>query len=254
MWCQCPMYVCNDLTVTFQIILNETTNIIETHISNKPICETPEFQGKATLGILNESVTFSKGCVASPYKSNSLWKANKEAWRFVPNVTQTIYTPDSIIDYNLISITPDDKIEYRWYEGSSTEPFSWDSTVVVTPNETTMYKVTAVLCSGETFSGTITVTVVPPIPNAFTPNGDGENDTFEIMGLPSSAITNYNIKIYNRWGQMVFNTNDINLSWNGKTNNTGELCTEGVYVWIIYYYDKENKIEFSNKGTVTLLR
>jgi gliding motility-associated-like protein len=251
MWCQCPMYPCSDSTVTFQIILNETSNIIETQISHKPKCLTLTYDGFATLGVLDGNVFNSKGFPVTG-KNNSLWEANKEAWRFEPNITQDIYTPNPM-QYQMVPITPGDKIEYRWYEGSNPDPFSWDSTVVVTPNETTTYYVTATICSGETFTSTVTVTVVPKIPDAFTPNEDGLNDTFEILGLPAGSITKYNIKIYNRWGQMVFTSNDITVSWNGKMNNTGEICPEGDYAWVIYY-EKVNKNKVTNKGSVILLR
>ena len=255
MWCQCPMYACNDLTVTFQIILYETSNIIETHISRKPECTTLTFDGFSTLGVLDGNVYDSKGFPV-PGKNNTLWEADKEAWRFEPNASQDIYNIIQNIDYQLIPITPPgDKIEYRWYEGSNTEPFSFDQTVVVVPNETTTYLVSATICNGETFTETVTVTVKPDIPNAFNPGSpiDG-NRTFKIFGTPPENITKYNIKIYNRWGQMVFISNDIEQPWDGSINNNEiDKCPEGVYVWVIYY-ENANKTKVTNKGTVTLFR
>jgi gliding motility-associated-like protein len=66
------------------------------------------------------------------------------------------------------------------------------------------------------------------IPNIFTPNGDGANDVFLI---DSKNILNLNLTILNRWGQVVFETTDINTSWNGYFN--GSLCTEGTYFYFI---------------------
>jgi gliding motility-associated-like protein len=255
MWCQCPMYPCNELTVTFQIILNETSNTIETHITHKPKCTSLTYDGFSTLGVLDGNVYDSKGFPV-PGKNNTLWEAAKEAWRFEPNASQDIYTIAPNIDYQLIPITPPgDKIEYRWYEGSNPEPFSFDQTVVVVPNETTTYLVTATICNGETFSETVTVTVEPDIPNAFAPNSiNQDNKTFYIKGIPPGSITKYNIKIYNRWGQMVFISNDIEQPWDGSINNNGiDKCPDGVYVWVIYY-ENANKTKVTNKGTVTLFR
>ena len=56
--------------------------------------------------------------------------------------------------------------------------------------------------------------------------------------------------IYNRWGQLIFETNDINEGWDGTKN--GNPCNIGVYVWAIYYEGGEGEI--TNKGTVTLVR
>jgi len=251
MWCQCPMKTCPDSTVTFQIILNETTHIIETRISNKPKCTTLSDDSFATLGIQDGSVTSSRGFVV-PGKNYSIWEAHKEAWRFVPDATQDTYTPEPMPEYQLISITPGNKIVYNWFEGTSTELFSMDFSTVVSPMQTTKYFVVATICSGEKFTDSVTVTVLNPIPNAFSPNGDGVNDTFNILGLPVESITRYHIHIYNRWGQMVFSETDISNPWNGKMNNTGEECPDGVYGWVIFY-EKEGTTT-TNKGTLTLLR
>lgn len=67
------------------------------------------------------------------------------------------------------------------------------------------------------------------IPNAFTPNGDGLNDTWEIETL--AAYPGAEVKIYNRFGQMVFNNNGKNIAWDGKFK--GSPLTSGAYVYII---------------------
>ena len=64
-------------------------------------------------------------------------------------------------------------------------------------------------------------------------------------------ITEFNLQIFNRWGQMVFSSKDILEGWDGKLN--GEVCPEGEYVWVIFYEDNK-KTKTSNKGLITLLR
>lgn len=66
------------------------------------------------------------------------------------------------------------------------------------------------------------------IPNAFTPNDDGLNDTFGAIG---EGITEYNIQIYNRWGELIFESNDIKTQWDGNYHN--EIVPMGVYVYKI---------------------
>jgi gliding motility-associated-like protein len=88
------------------------------------------------------------------------------------------------------------------------------------------------------------------VPNVFTPNGDGVNDRFRpvMSGVLSKG---YKLSIYNRWGMRVFETNDINDSWDGMVN--GQPAATDAYVWIVEgLYEGERK--FTESGTVTLLR
>lgn len=90
------------------------------------------------------------------------------------------------------------------------------------------------------------------IPNVFTPDGDGLNDTFRVAGVGLSE-KNFKMNILNRWGQLVFSTNDINEGWDGKFKN--ELCKDGEYVYSIelmpQYSIKKNDIRIF-KGKVFL--
>ena len=94
------------------------------------------------------------------------------------------------------------------------------------------------------------------IPNFFSPNEDGENDNFKIYG---SGISEIELQIFNRLGQMVFITTDINEAqnngWNGSYNGTQQ--PDGVYIWKIYgtfYNETELSYQRKNVGTFTLLR
>jgi gliding motility-associated-like protein len=80
------------------------------------------------------------------------------------------------------------------------------------------------------------------IPNAITPNGDGKNDWFMPFGAGWS-IDNYEMRIYNRWGQLLFVTTNINKPWYGETLNTGEKVPTGVYVWKVWYVDLDGKLQ-----------
>lgn len=243
MWCQCPMYGCDNLAVTFQIVLKEG-DTIENHIYNKPICTA--WDNRCTIGIQDET-GYKCDTIPNKNRNSTSWGASQEGYRFVPTSLDTYSVTE--IPYRMEPITPGDKISYRWYQG--TEFLSDQQTLVVTPMQTTTYKAYCTLCSGEEFTDEITVYVVPYIPNAFTPNDDGLNDYFRIVGLPAENITQYNIQIFNRWGQIVFSSKNILESWDGKMK--GEICPEGDYVWVIFY-ENDKKMKTSNKGTVTLVR
>ena len=68
------------------------------------------------------------------------------------------------------------------------------------------------------------------LPNVFTPNGDGFNDTFH--PFPYDFVDHININIYNRWGTIVFTTQDPDINWDGKEKNTHQYCPDGVYYYI----------------------
>jgi gliding motility-associated-like protein len=87
------------------------------------------------------------------------------------------------------------------------------------------------------------------LPNAFSPNHDGLNDVFRIK-FPW-FIKEFHMMIFNRWGQMVFETNDPNKGWNGDFN--GMPQPNGGYVWAISLTDKDGQKE-SSRGIVVLTR
>jgi len=241
MWCQTPLYWCQDSYATFQIILDEGTNIVENQIYSKPECIA---LNKATLGLQNGTGMIG---FAVPGRNATFWSASREGWRYSPLSADSFAVAP--IPYKLIPLVPGNKISYAWYEGSNL--ISSEQTVTVAPSQTTIYRATMTLCVGENFDTTVTVYVLPKIPTAFSPNGDGVNDEFRIIGLPPENITMYNIQIFDRWGHLVFTSTNILESWDGKIN--GQKCAEGLYAWAIYYEDN-NKIKVSNKGTVMLIR
>jgi gliding motility-associated-like protein len=88
------------------------------------------------------------------------------------------------------------------------------------------------------------------VPNAFTPNGDGKNDLL----YPLNAIKADKLlfKVYNRWGQLIFETNNWKQGWNGT--HKGIQQPSGVYVWLLSYVDRDSKQPRQMKGTAALIR
>lgn len=92
--------------------------------------------------------------------------------------------------------------------------------------------------------------VIPPlsiyIPNAFTPNGDGMNDAFGVKG---EGIRNFHLYIYNRWGEVIFETTNPKQQWDGSY--AGNPVEQGVYVYQVFAsgFGKNSKT-----GSVTLVR
>jgi gliding motility-associated-like protein len=88
------------------------------------------------------------------------------------------------------------------------------------------------------------------IPNAFSPNSDGKNEIFKpyFEGVDSE---NYEMKIFNRWGELLFVSNNTQLGWDGKYK--GEYVMEGVYLYMVKVRTSKRTFRYFN-GTMTLLR
>lgn len=89
-------------------------------------------------------------------------------------------------------------------------------------------------------------------PNAFTPNDDGIDDLFKPMSTCDLNIINYHFKIYNRLGQLVFSTNDINASWNGTYKSLPQEVSTYSYI-VEWTNPTTNQIEIT-KGNLNLIR
>jgi gliding motility-associated-like protein len=131
------------------------------------------------------------------------------------------------------------------------------ATPVATPLGTTTYTLLVTTPAGCTASGSVTVKVYTDlaIPNAFTPNGDGHNDVFFVIGGPrGSQIKEF--VVFDRWGQRVFQVQNVlpddrNFGWNGRVN--GNDAPAGAYVYQIRmgFADGTQQVY---KGTVLLVR
>lgn len=121
------------------------------------------------------------------------------------------------------------------------------------PEETTCYNVIVTTANGCVDNDTICVTVDDNpyvyLPNAFSPNRDGKNDILNIIHLGIFNLEDF--RIYDRWGELVYETNDIKKGWNGFYKN--EPAPVGVYVYYISGSGHNNK-RVALTGNVTLIK
>jgi gliding motility-associated-like protein len=144
--------------------------------------------------------------------------------------------------------------KYLWNTGNPADTLR---TLTVSPEVNTVYKVTLTNEFNCSVSDSIAIRNIcePRVfnPNAFNPNctNCGNNNVFQVYG---AYIGKYKITIFNRWGEVIFMSEDINVSWDG--NYLRELMPVGVYPFIIYYEGKDEYAYIKNtiKGKVTLLR
>ncbi len=94
----------------------------------------------------------------------------------------------------------------------------------------------------------ISIALLPVLPTAFTPNGDGENDVLLIRGGP---FTEVNFNIYNNWGELIFTSNDAAIGWDGTYKGTE--APMGVYTWTFVVEIAGGRV-VTKSGDVTLIR
>jgi gliding motility-associated-like protein len=87
------------------------------------------------------------------------------------------------------------------------------------------------------------------VPNAFTPDGDGLNDTWGAVG---QGFSEFKMQVFNRWGELIFESANINEFWDGTHNN--EKAQDGVYVYKISGKAADMQTYYSKTGSVTLIR
>lgn len=125
---------------------------------------------------------------------------------------------------------------------------------ILTSRENHCYRIRAypvpAACATESWSNTACQRPKPSlsVPDAFSPNGDGLNDFYKI---PTYAIEKLEIRIFDRWGNLVFYSNDKYFTWDGNKN--GNACPEGIYAFQILATGFEEQSILKN-GTITLIR
>jgi gliding motility-associated-like protein len=90
--------------------------------------------------------------------------------------------------------------------------------------------------------------LAPKLPNAFTPNGDGENDVFFVRGGPFATV---HMEIYNGWGEMIFTSDDPLFGWDGTVDGKPEQV--GTYIYTATATTIDGR-EFVKSGKVALIR
>ena len=229
-------WLCTEI-FKFHIILYETTNIIEHFIDSKPFeCTNyPSIQGIQNIN----------GTIATtvPDRNGELFEAYEDAWRFAPQEIK--YYP-----------------ELEWYEVGNPNMLGTGEEIDIMPQTNGAYYT----CHPNYENGYITpnpdtifVKLTPPhnitpptheeltiegyyIPNAFTPDGDEHNNVWGPIFSREFEIKNYHLKIYNKWGNKIWESYDPNIKWDG-TN-----YLESIYIWKIDLNEK------SFYGHVTLIK
>lgn len=219
------------------------------------------FTGPAPMFTLNKpgiwdlkvSLISPNGCTSEKTFKNKIISRDKPIARFdVLEDKLTLRMPELQVQNNSSKANT-----YRWDFGDG------GSSSVINPGHTYTtegsYTIRLIAfhdngCS-DTAQSMVTVGIATDffMPNVFTPNGDGNNDTFLPEGI-EGVLNQYSLAIYDRWGSQVFQSEEQTLGWDGnRSRSTNKIAQDGVYIYVIRFITEEG-IEKIVKGSVTLIR
>ncbi|MES2593080.1 MAG: PKD domain-containing protein [Bacteroidota bacterium] len=197
------------------------------------------------------TVTSDSGCSATETKNNYITVYPNPIANFTADPSTAVITAPLISFTNLSA----GATILNWDFGDSTSSLLYNPPAH-TYSDTGVYTISLIT---STLYGCIdatnqTITIDPDftfyIPNVFSPNGDNINDTFIGKG---TFIKEYEMRIYDRWGNMIYYTNEIDKPWDGKANDGKEAAQQDVYVYVVQVTDLKNK-KHNYKGIVTLIK
>jgi gliding motility-associated-like protein len=177
-----------------------------------------------------------------------------EAIHSYPPVTLTNLTASQTIPWgSTIQLNADGAVYYNWAPSNGTLSNPNINDPVAAPiDSVTKYTVYGMSLYGCLDSASLTIsmgTMTQFVPSAFTPNGDGLNDVFRIVNTTFQKLVDF--RVFNRWGQQVFQTSNREMGWDGTFNGVPQDMGVYSYEITIGLVDGTNK---TYKGTVTLIR
>lgn len=166
-----------------------------------------------------------------------------------------LYLPDTLSIYpgDSVQLEPTGNgIYYTWFPGSGLSNTKI-ANPYAKPSINTTYKVTTVTDMGCKMQDSVYIMVSPDseidMPNAFTPGRGNENSTYKVAHLGKATLTS--LTLFNRWGEKVFETTNIDNGWDGNLNGTPQPM--GVYVYVLKAKTFKGQ-EFTKSGNFTLIR
>ncbi len=250
---------CEPLAVTFTSTTSSNSNysyewyfgdIHENNLSfSQTITHTFENFGVYDIGL---TVTTDKGCKASTIKEKLITVYRKPKAMFTTNPSTVNIVNPTIYFNNLSSYAN----FYIWSFGDG------DSSNIEDPvhkyTQIQDYTVGLIAVSSEGCKDTVYSKIVVEdvftlyVPTAFSPDNDGINDVFICKGNGIN-LDAFNLKVYDRWGEIIWETNDIFTGWDGSYQDSKKIAENGVYIWLITLKTSDGT-EYQRSGNVTLIR
>lgn len=249
-----PKDGCIPLTIDFSNYTSPSSNNLYTWNfgDNSSTSETSPSHTYNTPGSYNVSLLAinNNGCSDSFMISNAVLASNKPVADF-----NTSPDPNTIANSQIeFSDMSKGATSWEWNFGDGIGTSDQPDPVYIYKTDGT-YSVRLIATSSDDCADTAYKKIIIEggndiyIPNAFTPNGDGLNDNFKVLGIGIQSVA---MIIYDRWGEKVFEQKGSTVLWNGY-NQKQAMCEPGVYVYVINVIDVNGKLR-NFKGIVTLIR
>jgi gliding motility-associated-like protein len=199
------------------------------------------------------TVTNDQGCTGSFTIEDMVCVTPTPIASFVPNPA-ILSTVDPTTDMINLSVNAQN---YVWYFGDNSAPNTEVAPTHTYPEIPGTYIITLIAYSGACSDTAQQIVVIDNepifyVPNTFTPDEDNFNPTFLPVFTAGFDIFNYNLLIFNRWGEVVFESNNALFGWDGTYG--GEVCQDGTYIWQITFKEIGKDKRIVVRGHVNLLR
>ena len=218
---------------------NQTDTFLQTNIQTANYSITTSTSG--TYQILN--VLDYNDCMSN-YSGQAIVQVNQ--------MPEAVLSPDSYILYigdTLLIQLPEDYSYYQWFDQNNDSISNSSVLSIYQAGDYYVYVEDQNGCFD--YSNSVTVDEVPRtelyVPNTFTPNADWHNEVFTVYG---KNIKEYSLKIFNRWGDLLFESNDIQKHWDGYFK--GKKVDENKYLYYIEIIG-EDDVLFTKSGIINLI-
>lgn len=249
---------CNPVVVNYMTTTVNTGNAIWNFGDGSPaesglsVTHTYTTPGTYTANIV---YTDPIGCKDSTIASSGITVFALPIASFDPSVTETTVVDGQVEFTNQSTVLGNNS--YAWNFGGLHSSAQVNESYLFANSGNFVVTLFATSTDGCVDDTSVVITVNPDVvlyvPNAFTPGNDALNDVFQIF-LPPTGVdfSTFNLLIYDRWGELIYQTNDVNKFWTGAKNNSGPILKQDSYVYKISFKD-ENRKYYEKLGHVILL-
>lgn len=208
------------------------------------------FEASGTYNV-NLTVITSDGCSSDTTKNIAveIYPSPIAAFTFTPILPET----DEMVIFTDLSINAE-----SWFWDFGDGNYSTDQNPTHSYTNLSNYSVTLIVKNGicsDTVHTTIIIEepVIFYVPNVFTPDGDSFNEVFQPVFTSGFDPYDFHLVIYNRWGEIIFESYNAAKGWNGTYGNE-TIVQDGVYTWVIKFGDVNSDKKYEYIGYVTLLK
>ena len=202
------------------------------------------------------SVTSNYGCVYSTNEDNIVEVTPIPTANFTVSKNPATWFETTL---QTSDISEGNIVDWNWTSPGATAISNGSASSIITypEGQEGIYPITLIVTTGEGCSDSITleIQIVPDIllyvPNTFTPDNDEHNQNW-FISVDGIDFENFYLVLYNRWGEIVWESRDPKTSWDGTYN--GRIVPNGTYIWKITYKEKDNDGKKFHTGSINVLR